>query len=447
MNDTPLKGRVPPQNLESEQALLGALLLDWNSLGKVIHLINSESFYSRRNALIFHAILNLYNSGQQADLITLKDELTSSGKLEESGGVVYITELTNKVGTSANIEHYANIILDCAIKRELIKVSSEVIAESHDETQDSRSVLENAQKEILSITDLHQKQTIKSLHDIVGNTLQIIEKRTKNNDFTGIPSGIAGLDDLTGGFQNSELIIIGARPSMGKTALALTMMQHIAVENRIPTAFFSLEMPAMQICMRLLSQVSRVDSEKIRKGLLTDADIFKLGQSASTCYEAPLYIADSPETGILEIRSMSRRMIHEYGIKIIFIDYISLISIAAADKRLPRHEQVQAISQSLKSLARELDVPVVALSQLGREIEKTKHEPTLADIRESGSIEQDADVVLFIQRNKDKQKDANSDDKRNGLETELILAKQRNGPIGKVNVLFFPTITKFENQA
>jgi replicative DNA helicase len=448
MYASPLKDKVPPHNLEAEQALLGALLIDWSALTKIIQIIRVDSFYSKRNAIIFEAMLSLDKKGQQGDTITLKDELTTLGKLEEAGGVLYLSELTGMVPTSANIEYYAGIVLDCSLRRELIKISYEVIAQSHDETKESSNVLEDAQTKILALTDVNQSQTIQPISDIVANTTKIIEERIKNhNAYTGIPSGITALDSLTSGFQDSELIIIGARPSMGKTALALTMIQHIAVEQKIPAAMFSLEMPSQLICMRLLAQISRTDSEKIRKGILRDADLFKIFQDAGTCYEAPLYIADSPSTKMFDIRGMSRRLVREHGVKIIFIDYISLISIDDRDKKLQRNEQVAEISRSLKSLARELKIPVVALSQLNRDTEKTRHKPTLADIRESGSIEQDADVVIFIHRDKEKQEENASEDKTRGLDTELILAKQRNGPIGTVKVLFFPTFTKFENPA
>ncbi|MDR1785047.1 MAG: replicative DNA helicase [Spirochaetaceae bacterium] len=437
-----LKDKVPPHNTEAEQAVLGALLLDGNAVSKVAPVLHPDTFYSKRHSLIYEAIISLYSGGEPVDTITLKDKLISLGKLEEAGGVVYLSGLTDTVPTSANVDYYANMVLDASIRRELIKLSSEVIAESHDETKESRQVLEAAQKKILGMSGLGQGQEILPMTVTVKHTFDIISERMQNhNAYTGIPSGITDLDNLTGGFQNSELIIIGARPSVGKTALALTMIQHIAIEKKIPAAFFSLEMPHQHIGMRLLAQVAKLDSARLRTGLLTQRDFVELQRAAGDCYEAPLFIMDSPTAKILDLGALARRLVFESGIKIIFIDYISLIT--SDDSSKERHLQVAEFSRSLKGLARELNIPVVALSQLNRDTEKTRHKPTLADIRESGSIEQDADVVLFIHRDKEKQ----AEDKSRSLDTELILAKQRNGPIGSVFVRFFPTYTKFENAA
>ena len=446
MYSSSLKDKIPPHNPEAEQAVLGAMLLEWSSISKVTdHHVHPETFFSKRNALIFKAILELYTKGQTGDIITLKDELASSGELEEAGGALYLSELTNAVPTSANIEYYANIVIDCFRRRELIKISSEIIASAYDETKESRLILEEAQNKVLMLADINQTQAIQSMLDVVPPTFDIIVARTQNqNAYTGIASGIDDLDNLTSGFQNSELIIIGARPSIGKTALALSMIQNIAVNNKIPTAFFSLEMPYQAIGMRLLSQVSKVDSKRIRSGLLSEKDLCKLQDACAPCYEAPLFIVDSPSTKLWDLHSLSRRMVLEHGIKIIFIDYISLITVE--NTKLERHLQVAEISRSLKSIARELHIPVVALSQLNRDTEKTRHKPTLADIRESGSIEQDADVVIFIHRDREKQ-DADGEEKTPGIESELILAKQRNGPIGTVKTLFFPSYTKFENMS
>jgi replicative DNA helicase len=334
------------------------------------------------------------------------------------------------------------------MRRELIKISSSVIAEAHDETKESHTVLEYAQNKIIELTNVNTKRTIQPMVDVINQTFETILARTQNpNTHTGIDSGLEKLDDLTSGFQNSELVIIGARPSVGKTALALTMIQHIAIKNKIPAAFFSLEMSALQIGMRLISQEARLDSKKLRGGTLSQADIFKLQEAAGRCYDAPFFISDSTDASILELRALSRRMVLEHQVKIIFIDYISLIRNEDTKIKVQRYEQVGEISRSLKSMARELNIPVVALSQLGRDMEKTKHRPMLADIRESGSIEQDADVVIFIHRDKEKQEQEQAEGKFQPLETELILAKQRSGPIGTVKVIYFPTFTKFENMA
>ena len=437
-----LKDKVPPHNLDAEQAALGALLLDWDAVGTVIRFLRPERFYSLQNQKIFSAILTLYNDGIRGDIITLIERLRSAGELDAAGGPTYISSLTDTVATSANVEYYAQIVLDQSIRRELIKISAAVVADSHDETIDSRAVLENAQKRIFELTDLNTVHTSVSAGELVSKAIEVIEKLYKDKKAcTGIASGLEDLDKLTSGFQASEFIIIGARPSIGKTAMALSMVQHIAVENKICCAFFSLEMSNMQIMMRLLAQESRISSERIRTGYLRREDFANLQQAAGRIYEAPLYIVDTPNMKLLDLRAMARRLRAQKQVEIIFIDYITLIQ--SENTLIPRHEQIAEISRSLKSLARELNVPVVVLSQLRRDAENKQ--PTLADLRESGSIEQDADVVMFIHRDRSEFKDAKQSHEE-GCDTELILAKQRNGPTGSLNVVFLPACTKFENK-
>lgn len=436
-----LKDKVPPHNLDAEQAALGALLLDWDAVGTVIRFLRPERFYSLQNQKIFAAILALYNDGVRGDIITLIERLRSTGELDAAGGPAYISTLTDTVATSANIEYYAKIVLDQAIRRDLIKISAAIVANSHDETVDSRAVLEDAQKRIFELTDLNTVHSSASAGELVNEAIMLIEKLYHDKKaFTGIPSGLEGLDKLTSGFHDSELIIIGARPSIGKTALALSMVQHIAVDLKIKTAFFSLEMANMQIMMRLLAQESRIASERIRTGYLRREDFTKLQQAAGKIYEAPLYIVDTPNMKLLDLRAMARRLRAQKQIEIIFIDYITLIQ--SENSLIPRHEQIAEISRSLKSLARELNIPVVVLSQVRRDAENKQ--PSLADLRESGSIEQDADVVMFIHRER---RDKDREQADQGMETELILAKQRNGPIGTVDIVFLPAYTKFENKA
>jgi replicative DNA helicase len=439
-----LKDKVPPHNLDAEQAALGALLLDWDAVGNAIRFLRPERFYSLQNQKIFAAILKLYNEGIRGDLITLIEKLRSEGELDAAGGPAYITSLTDTVATSANIEYYAQIVFDQAVRRDLIKISAEIVAHSHDETVDSRAVLEDAQKKIFELTDLNTVHSSVSAGELVNEAIGRIEKLFNDKKaYTGIASGLADLDKLTSGFQASEFIIIGARPSIGKTALALSMIQHIAVEKKIPSAFFSLEMSNMQIMMRLLAQESQIPSERIRTGYLRTEDFAKLQQAAGRIYEAPLYIVDSPNMKLLDLRALARRLRAQKKVEIIFIDYITLIQ--SENTLIPRHEQIAEISRSLKSLARELGIPVVVLSQVRRDAENKQ--PSLADLRESGSIEQDADVVMFIHRERADTKESKSgeSDSSKGIETELILAKQRNGPTGLVKVLFMPMYTKFVN--
>ncbi len=433
-----LKDKVPPNNLEAEQATLGALLLDAEAIGTVIRYLRPDNFYSLQNQKIFKSIISLFNKGQRSDLITITDELRQAGELEAAGGPAYIASLTDTVPTSANVEYYARIVLENSVRRALLTISHKIIAEAHDQSTESRAVLENAQKQIFELTDANQSATFKTPKDIIPRAIEAIEKLYHTRDaFTGVPSGLIELDQMTSGFQKSELIIIGARPSVGKTALALSMAAHTSIKEKIPTAFFSLEMSDMQLMQRLISSEAKIPSEKIRTGLLKLSDFQSIQDAAGLIYEAPLYIVDMPNMKLLDLRAMARRLRAQFNIEIIFVDYLTLIT--SENSLIPRHEQIAEISRSLKSLARELNIPVVALSQVKRDAEGKK--PNLADLRESGSIEQDADVVMFLHRERVSSKDAG--DKEQAIDTELIVAKQRNGPIGDVEILFLPRYTKF----
>lgn len=438
-----LKDKVPPHNLEAEQATLGAMLLDWNSVDSVVTYLRADDFYSQQNQVIFDALMSLFTQGTSGDMLTLIDNLTKSGNLEKAGGMAYISSLTDHVPTSANIEYYAKIVLDCSTRRNLIKISAEVKADSYDETKDSRQILEDAEQKIFRLADVNQSTQVFAMREIVPRTIEMIDIRYKNNtSYSGIPSGFTQLDNMTSGFQNSEMIIIGARPSMGKTALALSMMQYIAIDHKIPCGFFSLEMSAEQIGQRLLSQVARISGTKLRSGLLKLDDFKKLQDAAGECYDAPLFIVDTPNMKLLDLRAMARRMRVNQKVKIIFIDYIGLITSEHEDA--PVFEQQSAISKSLKSLARELEIPIVVLCQVARSAEH--NEPSLAELRGSGSIEQDADMVIFIHG--PRTKSAEEEDQNPGvLDRKLIVAKQRNGPVGDVNLLFISSCTKFENKS
>lgn len=441
-----LKDKIPPHNLEAEQATLGAMLLNWESVNEVVLYIRSSHFYDQRNQIIFDSLVHLSESSVKGDMLTLIDDLTKRGKLDAAGGVSYISSLTDMVPTSANIDYYAGIVLDQAIRRNLIRISSEIKSDSFDETRDSRKILEEAEQKIFKLTDTNENSSIYEIKDVITPTIELIDMRYKQKgNFSGIPSGITELDSMTGGFQDSEMIIVGARPSMGKTALALSMMQHIAIDNKIPCGFFSLEMSRTQICQRLLSQIARIQSRKIRDGILRLEDFAAIQNAAGMCYESPLYIVDTPNMKLLDLRTMARRMKALYDVKIIFIDYIGLISSENEDA--PVYEQQSAVSKSLKNLARELEIPVVVLCQVARSAEGK--EPGLNELRGSGSIEQDADVVIFIHgERKGKKADGDEDGEYNPVqERKLVIAKQRNGPIGDVPVLFIASYTKFENMS
>jgi replicative DNA helicase len=345
------------------------------------------------------------------------------------------------VPSAANADYYATIVQDCSLRRALLRLSQDLSASSFDESKDSRNLLEEAQLRIFEIIKDRNTLTFKSAKDIIPHTIEILENLYRSKEaYTGVPSGFEVLDNITYGFQPSELIIIGARPSVGKTALALTMAANMAVHRKIAAAFFTLEMSDMALMQRLISSEANIESGKIRSGLLTPADFQRLLDAAGRIYEAPLWIADMPNMKLLALRAEARRLRLQQKIEIIFIDYLTLIS--SDNYQLPRHEQIAEISRSLKSLARELEIPIVALSQLRRDAEGKK--PNLSDIRESGSIEQDADLVMFLHRDRETDKKADErGESSGGIKTELIIAKQRNGAVGTVEIMFHPGFTKF----
>lgn len=433
-----LKDTVPPHNLDAEQATLGAILFDWDAMEKIVVRLRPDRFYSIQNRIIYECLISLTKQNVHGDASALITELTKQNKLEQVGGSQYVLGLTDTVATAANIDYYVDIILDCATRRDLIKLSSEVRASAFDETKKSQVLLENAEKKIFDLSENSETSRMYDMHQVVNETIKLVEMRAnKNSELTGIPSGIARLDSMTSGFQKSELIIIGARPSIGKTAFALSMMQTVAIEKKIPCGFFSLEMSYQSIGQRLFSQVSRIPGSKIRSGMLSLAELNRLQDAAGLCYNAPLYICDTPNMGLLDLRASARRMVANLNVQIIFIDYIGLITL---DNPNPNTwENVSEISKSLKALARELDVPVVALCQVARDAEG--QEPNLAQLRGSGSIEQDADVVLFLHRDRKV-----ADEKNPVQDAKCIVAKQRNGATGEVEMMFFRDFTKFENK-
>ncbi|MBN2737814.1 MAG: replicative DNA helicase [Spirochaetales bacterium] len=440
MAQVKLKDSAPPHHEEAELAALGAILLDPESLPRVIPLIRPDSFYKNSHKQIFQAILDMDNRNEAIDLITLTEVLSKKEQLDSCGGAAYISRLTSVVPTSANVEYYAKIIQENHLRRSLIRIASEIIASAYEDSQDVREIIEDGEQKIFDLTDKQSSGIYKAAKEVINTTIEAIEKLYHHKgDYTGVPTGFKELDDLTSGFQKTELIIIGARPSVGKTAFALSMAANMALHHNIAVGFFTLEMSAMALMQRLVSSEARLDSSRIRKGLLRPSDFNNLMEAAGRIYEAPLFIDDTPNMKLLDLRAMARRMVANEKVQIIFIDYLTLIS--AENSSIPRHEQIAEISRSLKALARELNVPIIALSQVRRETEGRK--PNLADIRESGSIEQDADVVIFIHRDR---KDTHGDDSGiSEIETEIIIAKQRNGPIGEVKLAFLPHYTKFEN--
>lgn len=434
-----LKDKVPPHNLEAERAALGAVLMSPESFDLLLRYLRAEDFFQSAHRLIFQAISKLDGSGSALDIITLTDYLKKEGLLEKSGGAAYISSLSSEVPTSANIEYYAKIVQGCSIRRKLAKIGGQVVSSSFDETEDPRLLIENAEREIFSITDSFATSEIKTPRQVLHKIIEHIERRFHESDaYDGVPSGFPDLDSMTGGFQDSDFIILGARPSIGKTALATSMASFMALKKKIPVGFFTLEMPVEALTMRILAAEARINSENMRKGFMQPSDFTKINEAASTFYEAPLFIDDTPNIRLLDLRAQARRMLRQHKIQALFIDYISLIQ--PENRLLPRHEQIAETSRSLKSLARELNIPLIVLSQLRRETEGKA--PSLADLRESGSLEQDADVVMLLHRDRNIEKNKIP----TTIKTELILCKQRNGPTGRLEILFEPAFTRYRPQ-
>jgi len=435
-----VKERIPPHNDDAERALIGAMLIDDNAVITVQQYVRPEDFYSPRHRKIYEAVLNLFKKGIRPDLLTLSTELERTGKLDESGGYDYIASLTGAVPSSANAEYYAQVVQTCSLRRGLIKISGEIGTRAFDEAVDPKLILEETQKKLFFISDPQRIFRYKKVESIVKDTVNYLDDVFKTKaEFTGIPTGFYDLDRLTSGFQPSELIIIGARPGMGKTAIALSMAANISIRQNKPVAFFSLEMSDQALMLRLLSSETGIDGNKLRVGRFAQSDFNDIFKAAETIHDAPLFIVDMPDMTMLGIQAMARMLRIQEKVEIIFIDYIGRIT--SENKQLPRYEFISEVSRSLKGLARELGIPVVALSQLRREAEKEK--PGLADIRESGSIEQDADLVMFLNRDRELEKTRQEQEKELSQKVQLMLAKNRNGPVGTIDLLFFKHLTKF----
>ncbi|MDR2491290.1 MAG: replicative DNA helicase [Spirochaetaceae bacterium] len=436
--DLSLKDKVPPHNEDAEQAVLGAMLLDKYAVTKAKHTLRTEDFYTTANALIYDAICQLDNV--RADIVTVIDALKKNGKLEAAGGEPYISLLTNVVPTSANIEHYSQIVKDCSLRRSLIALSSVMTAEAYDISEDTKTILSKAQDNIFELVAKGQTAAYKFIKDVLFNAVAQIDKFMENKkSYIGVPSGFSELDKFTSGFQNSEMIVIGARPSMGKTALALNMATHAAAKAQIPVAFFSLEMSDMALAFRMLSAEATVDSMHLKSGFIDTKTYNALVTAAGRLYEAPIYIIDQPNMKLFDLCSTAMRLKAEMNVGIIFIDYMQLI-VTENTGRQKDYEQVTEISREIKSLAKKLEVPIVALSQVGRPSEGTR--PNLASLRGSGSIEQDADVVIFLHRERYTDKAADQPPPE-VQETELIVAKNRNGAIGECKIGFRSKYTQF----
>lgn len=436
--------RVPPQNIDAEKSILGAVLLDKDAIIKIADILAPEDFYDNRHGLIFQAIVMLFNKRMPIDIITLSEILESTDQLDKVGGSSYLADIVNQTPSAANIVHYAQIVRDKAVLRRLITTGSEITELGYVEEDDLSETLDKAEQSLFSVTQKSLKNKFTAIKDILTEAFDRIDKIHKDKDkgaIRGVASGFKDLDNLTSGFQNSDLIILAARPSMGKTSLALNLAENAAIEEKIPVAVFSLEMSKDQLVDRLLSSQAGVDSWKLRTGNLSDEDFPKIGYAMGVLSEAPIFIDDAAGANIMEIRAKARRMQMEHGLGLIIVDYLQLMSGHSKSSEGNRVQEISEISRGLKGLARELNVPIIALSQLSRNVEhRDDKRPQLSDLRESGSIEQDADIVMFIYRDDY----YNSDSDRKGV-TELLVRKHRNGPTGNVDLFFNPAQMRFSN--
>lgn len=427
-------GKIPPQSLDGEMSLLGAALIDEEVLADVSELVDAKDFYDKRHSTIFAAMMNLYEHHKPVDLLTLTDELKKKKQLDEIGGMAYLTELTNYVPTAAHATAYAEIVSSKAVRRRLIKASAEISELGYDEETNVQELLEKAESELFSVSDQSLKQDLVSLESILTESFDRMEELHRNKgSLRGIRTGWRDLDDMTAGLQRSDLIILAARPAMGKTAMVTNIAYNVATIAKQPVLFFSLEMSKEQLVDRMLADASGVDAWNIRTGNLSDDDFAKLSEAMGEMAEAPIYIDDTPGLSVLEMRTKARRAAHEQPLGLIIVDYLQLMQ-ASGRTDGNRVQEVSEISRGLKLIAREMNVPVIALSQLSRSVEnRTPQIPQLADLRESGSIEQDADIVMFIYR----EQYYNPETDRQNI-TDLIIAKHRNGPVGRIELYFHP---------
>ena len=434
-------GRIPPQAVDVEMAVLGAMLLQPEAtVSNVVSLLTREAFYKDAHRTIFDAITRLFLKQEPVDLITVADDLRRNEKLDTIGGMYYLTEMTNEVVSPAHVEHHCRIVLEKAIKRDLIEISTGIVGDCYLDSSDAFELIDEAEEKIFKLSEEHIKQSFTQVSTIVKPLLNRIWQISQDHTgVTGVPSGYGALDEKTGGWQPTDLIILAARPSMGKTALALSMARNAAIDHNMPVGVFSLEMASDQLALRLLCAEARVNMQLVRTGRIREQDFHRLAKYVGKLERANILIDDTPGISILELRAKARRMVHEHGVRMIMVDYLQLMS--APMVRESREREIASISRSLKGLAKDLNVPVIALSQLNRSVEqRTGGKPMLADLRESGSIEQDADVVMFIHRNKDQ--DAPPEELGRA---SVIIAKQRNGEIGEVDLAWISEYARFEN--
>jgi replicative DNA helicase len=433
--------RIPPMNLEAEQSLLGSMMLSEEAVVKAVEMIAADDFYQVSHRHIFQALLDLFEAQRPCDAVTLQEMLRSRNSLMEIGGATYLSQLLNSVPTAANAEHYAVIVREKSILRKLISVTGDISKQAYEAQAEVEELLDSAESRMMALSHFRITKPYVPMKSLVREVFAHLEYLYENKvGVTGIPSGFSALDQYTSGFQNSDLIIVAARPSMGKTAFTLNVAQNVASKG-LPVLFFSLEMGCKQLVQRIMCSEARIDGQKLRSGFLGESDWPKLTMVAGELEQTPLFIDDTPNASLLEIRSKARRALSQEGIKLIMIDYLQLISHQVKGNG-DRQQEISAISRGLKGLARELNVPVICLSQLSRAVEsRTDKRPILADLRESGAIEQDADIVMFLYR--DIYYNPKKEESRN--KAEIIIAKQRNGPVGGCELAFFSEYARFDN--
>lgn len=433
--------KVPPQNLEAEMAVLGSMLLDQDAISIAAESLDPSFFYKSSHKKIFEAILNLYGANKAVDLITLTDELKAGNVLDETGGVSYLTGLVNSVPTAANIGHYVNIVREKSILRTLINNATRIVSLCYESEDSINEVIDTAEQLVFEIRDRKAHGSYIHLKEIIKDSIETIDRLyQKKEHVTGIPTGFIDFDIKTAGLQPSDLIVVAGRPSMGKSALALGIAEYAGVVEKIPLAIFSLEMSKEQLVQRLLCSHAKVDAHKVRTGYLAPSDWPRLTAAAGKLSEAPIFIDDTPAISVMELRAKARRLKAHHDIKLILLDYLQLMRGSTFNSE-NRQQEISDISRSLKALARELSVPIIAISQLSRAVEsRNDRRPQLSDLRESGAIEQDADVVVLILR----EEYYNPTPENQGI-AEIIIAKQRNGPVGSVKMAFIKEYTRFEN--
>ncbi|TDQ30933.1 replicative DNA helicase [Zeaxanthinibacter enoshimensis] len=443
------KGKIPPQAVDLEEVVLGAMLIDKKGVDEVIDILHPDVFYKDAHRHIYEAIFKLFESSEPVDLLTVSAQLKKDGNLEIAGGDFYLIKLTQKVASSAHIEFHARIILQKFIQRSLIKISNEIIEEAYDDATDVFDLLDNAEAKLYDVTQGNLKRSAETAQNLVIQAKKKIEEISNKDGLSGIPSGFDKLDKLTSGWQPSDLIIVAARPGMGKTALTLSMARNIAVNANTPVAFFSLEMSSVQLITRLISSETGLSSEKLRTGRLEKHEWEQLNVKVKALEKAPLFIDDTPSLSIFDLRAKARRLASQHKIRLIIIDYLQLMTAGGTQKGGNREQEISTISRNLKALAKELNVPVIALSQLSRAVETRggSKRPILSDLRESGAIEQDADIVSFIYRPEYYKIDEWDDEERTPTQgqAEFIVAKHRNGGLENIRLKFIGQLGKFDN--